>query len=271
MSHEFCPGYPAPFAALVADYPDAAVYPTDSFRVEWGPIFHRGRLDGTARVLVIGQDPATEEDITRRILVGTAGQRVQGLLARLGIIRSYVMINTFLYSVYGSAGAGHLTDPDIVSYRHAWIDTLTAHNDLNAVITFGTLAASAYTAWAATPNGTAADLNHAALLHPTYPESAAASGQQSESSAFRALLANWNAAMPGLGSAITHPDQPAPLTRYGYTFKRTDYTPIPEADLPPGIPDWMRSTEPWALRTGRTSSDKRATITAAVPTDLRTW
>ncbi|MBV9870349.1 MAG: uracil-DNA glycosylase [Frankiaceae bacterium] len=272
MRHDFCPGYPAPYDALVTDYPDETTYPYDSFRVEWGPIFHRGRLDGSARVLVIGQDPATEEDVTRRILVGTAGQRVQGLLTRLGITKSYVMINTFLYSVYGqSGGTSHLKDAGIVAYRHQWLDTLVEHNDFDAVITFGTLANEAFTAWAATPSGQVAALYQAALLHPTYPESAAASGQQSESSAFRVLLANWNKALPGLGAAITHTDQPATLKRYGYTFKSTDYTPIPEMDLPAGLPTWMRSTELWANRTGRTTDDKRATLTAAVPADLRAW
>ena len=56
----------------------------DSFRVEWGPLFHRGRLDGTARLLVIGQDPAQSEAVVRRILVGEAGHRTQGLMAKLG-------------------------------------------------------------------------------------------------------------------------------------------------------------------------------------------
>ena len=56
----------------------------------------RGRLDGSARVLVIGQDPAQHEAIARRILIGEAGHRVQGLLAKLGIDHSYTMVNTFL-------------------------------------------------------------------------------------------------------------------------------------------------------------------------------
>ena len=86
MAHQHCPGYnEAPFDALVADYPGVDVYPAKDFRVEWGPIFHRGRLDGSARVLLLGQDPATHESISRRILVGEAGQRTQGLLARIGI------------------------------------------------------------------------------------------------------------------------------------------------------------------------------------------
>src|SRR6476620_12118752 len=103
MPHESDPGYGAePFRTLCADYPDSAVYPADDFRIEWGPIFHRGRLDGTARVLLIGQDPAQHETVVRRCLVGEAGRRIQGLLAKLGITRSYVFINTYLYSVYGS-------------------------------------------------------------------------------------------------------------------------------------------------------------------------
>src|SRR5262245_20788251 len=105
MSHPSCPGYgTAPFDGLVADYPGEDVYPAKDFRIEWGPIFHRGRLDKTAKVLVLGQDPATHETVARRILIGEAGQRVQGLLAKVGIDSSYVMVNTFLYSVYGPRG-----------------------------------------------------------------------------------------------------------------------------------------------------------------------
>ena len=102
---EFDPGYAGePFRGLVEEAPGADAYPSDAFRVEWGPIFHRGRLDGSARILVIGQDPAAHEAIARRILVGEAGQRVQAFLGLLGVVRSYVMVNTLLYSVYGRAG-----------------------------------------------------------------------------------------------------------------------------------------------------------------------
>ena len=58
MPETFDPGYVGePFLTL-CDQAPAAVYPYGAFRVEWGPIFHRGRLDGTARLLCIGQDPA---------------------------------------------------------------------------------------------------------------------------------------------------------------------------------------------------------------------
>jgi hypothetical protein len=87
MDREFDRGYyRQPYRDLVSDFPNETVYPLDSFRVEWGPVFHPGRLDGSARVLIIGQDPATHETIARRILVGEAGQRAQGLLTRLGLV-----------------------------------------------------------------------------------------------------------------------------------------------------------------------------------------
>lgn len=73
MAHDFDPGpVGEPFASLVQGYPGPDVYPANSFRVEWGPIFHRGRLDGSARLLVIGQDPAESESVVRRILARPA-------------------------------------------------------------------------------------------------------------------------------------------------------------------------------------------------------
>src|SRR5690349_12733127 len=119
MPHPFDPGcYQEPFVTLVEQYPEADVYPPDQFRVEWGPIFHRGRLDGSARVVVIGQDPAQHETVVRRILVGEAGRRLQGFLAKLGILKSYVLINTFLYSVYGSVPVAVRKHPELIAYRH---------------------------------------------------------------------------------------------------------------------------------------------------------
>lgn len=79
MLFDFDSGYgQQPFHDLCADYPGPEVYDPHDFRVEWGPIFHRGRLDGSARVLVVGQDPAQHETIVRRILIGIAGRRTQG-------------------------------------------------------------------------------------------------------------------------------------------------------------------------------------------------
>jgi hypothetical protein len=235
MTQPFCSGYPSPYDGLVADAPGADTYPPSAFRTEWGPIFHRGRLDGTATVMVIGQDPAAHESIVRRILVGVAGQRVQGLLARVGITTSYTMVNTFLYSVYGqSGGEHHQHDPGIITYRNQWLDQVATENPLQAIITLGSLAAAAYTSWVAGPIGKACPAYHAAVLHPTYPESAAAAGTISLAAATKQLLDNWNAALPGLRAAMSRTDQPPNLQPYGEAFVPADLAAIPAADLPPG-------------------------------------
>jgi len=266
----FCPGYPPPYDTLVASCPDATVYPAPAFRVEWGPIFHRGRLDGTAKLLVLGQDPAVAETVTRRILVGVAGQRTQGLLARLGLTRSYVMVNTYLYSVYGQGGGNaHIKDEPIAAYRNSWLNAIVNHNDIGAIVTLGTLAASAYRQWLA--SGATFGGHHAALLHPTYPESASAAGQITLADATKRLLADWNEALPGLIAAISQPDQPPPGTPYGIAFTDADLPPIPAEDLPAGIPPWMRTARAWATRQGTDAETKRATITVTVPAAARPW
>src|SRR3954464_7184768 len=109
MAIDFDPGYgQEPFATLCREYPGTDVYPQADFRTEWGPIFHRGRLDGSARILAIGQDPGQHENVIRRILSGEAGRRVQGFLKKIGVTRSYVLINALLYSVYGSHGSKYV-------------------------------------------------------------------------------------------------------------------------------------------------------------------
>ena len=142
MTIPFCPGYnQEPFATLVANYPGKDVHPVKDFRVEWGPVFHRGRLDGTARILVIGQDPAQHETVLRRILVGTAGKRVQGFLRRLGFNHSYVLINTFLYSVFGQGGGTRqIKNAAITAYRNRWIKAILDSSPIEAVVAFGGLA-----------------------------------------------------------------------------------------------------------------------------------
>jgi uracil-DNA glycosylase len=272
MTHASCPGYDTePFAALVADYPGEQVYPLADFRVEWGPIFHRGRLDGSARVLVLGQDPATHESIARRILVGEAGQRVQGLLAKVGISRSYVLVNTFLYSVYGqSGGQRHATDPAIAAYRNRWLDALLLDSQVTAVLALGTLAHTAYDQWAATRPQAAAGLHLAPVRHPTYPESSARATGKKLSETTATLLADWNTQLPELGAHVT-PEGPVDLTPYGAGWGPHDLAPIPEADLPPGSPPWWRDLRSWATRVGPDAQTKRASIAVTVPKGYQTW
>jgi hypothetical protein len=267
MSHLFDPGpVVEPYASLVREYPGPEVYPTSAFRTEWGPIFHRGRLDGTARVLVIGQDPAASEDITRRILVGEAGHRLQGLLAKLGVDRSYLMVNTFLYSVYGQhSGEQHASDPKIADYRNRWLDAIVQHNPLEAVIALGHLADEAWNKWKRHAAAGAGALAYAHITHPTEPESSSHNDPEKLAEATKAMLAKWNDALEQLHPKIAHPDAQRPLVLYGDRFAAGDKADIPEEDLPPGLPAWMRSPEQWAQRTGVTAAEKRATVTVRMP------
>ena len=270
--HDFDPGYgQEPFRSLCAVYPGEEVYPAADFRVEWGPVFHRGRLDGSARVVVIGQDPAQHEAITRRILVGAAGQRTQGFLAKLGIEVSYVMVNAFLYSVYGQGGGErHDDDPAIAAYRHRWLDALLVDTGVEAVVALGRLADRAFQAWKATPAGQGVEVAYQRITHPTAPESSARGDEAAYERAVEAMLRNWNQALERLRPAIRSPDVHRDLVLYGAALQPTDYAAIPERDLPAGLPAWMRSRS-WADRVGQTQDLKRATIAVVVPRDARPW
>jgi hypothetical protein len=270
---EFCPGYVrAPYRALVSDYPDESVLKVDDFRTEWGPVFHRGRLDGTARILVVGQDPAQHEAVVRRILVGTAGRRFQGFLTRLGIERSYVMINAFAYSVYGQGGGSrNVDDPVVTAYRNRWLDTIVRDQPIQAVLSLGALANQAVNLWREqTKAGAAFSGVVTTMRHPTYPDSASASGKITRAEAMADMLTTWNAALDTLSGQVT-PDAPLPLIHYGTDLTPSDLSVIPERDLPPGLPAWMRSEKTWASRQGADPEEKRASILIRVPASERTF
>jgi hypothetical protein len=267
MTHLFDPGpVGEPFVSLAGDYPGADVYPPDAFRVEWGPIFHRGRLDGSARLLIIGQDPAQSETVVRRILVGEAGHRTQGLMAKLGFDHSYLLVNTFLYSVYGQTGGEqHKDDAGIVAYRNHWLDAVFAGNQIEAVLALGHLADDAWQKWKQTPGGQGHSPDYEHVTHPTEPESSSGGDPAKLKQAIAAMLQNWNQALTRLHPVITRPDVPGPLVPYGDSFGPSDRVEIPEFDVPVGIPDWMRSPAAWAQRQGATAADKRRNITITIP------
>ena len=269
MARLFDPGYgQEPFLSLVRDVPGEEVFPVKEFRTEWGPVFHRGRLDGTARLLVIGQDPAQHEVIARRTLVGGAGHRVQGFLEKLGLRRSYVMVNTYVYSVYGQgAGNRHKHDPAIAAYRNRWLDALLPGR-VEGVIAFGQLADAAWQAWRSTERGTSFEGVYRTVTHPTQPDSSSRGNAAKKREAFAVMLAGWNAALEALHAAVT-PDTPRPLVPYGPAFLDSELPDIPAEDLPAGSPAWMCGNADWARRTGADARVKRVTITVTVPRAFR--
>jgi hypothetical protein len=261
-----------PFAGLARDAPGADVYPAQDFRVEWGPIFHRGRLDGTARVLVVGQDPGQHESIAHRILVGEAGQRTQGFLRKLGFERSYVMLNCYLYSVYGQrAGEHHVGDQQIAAYRNRWLDALFDRSPIEAVVSFGHLGRQAFEQWQATPAGQGVGVHFEHLTHPTMPEASSKGDAAKKAEATRKMLVEWNGALERLAATLSTRDVERPLELYGSDLRPEDRAQIPSFDLPVGAPPWWSSVKQWAARKGDTAEAKRATIEVTVPAGERPW
>ncbi len=219
------PGPPPAFAAHFAARPSYAPW-KDRFRLAWGPVFYRGRLDGTARVLGIGQDPATDEDVARRILVGSAGQRVQGFLRKLGLTASYVLVNTFLYGLRGQVDAQArqiAASAEITTWRNTLLNML-ATPQVEAVLAFGAGAHAAVDLWPG-----AGQYFVARLAHPSARDEAA-------------LLQNWNEWLPQLRQRVTPDPTGTPSDQpYGTNFTPADIAPIPRGDLPFGMPAWMGS------------------------------
>jgi uracil-DNA glycosylase len=199
------------------------------FRLEWGPMYYRGRLDGTAKLLIIGQDPAADENVARRILVGNAGQRVQGFLSKLGITRSYVMVNSVLYSIFGQFDDDmrSFTDlPAVRQWRNSLLDALKSPN-IEAVLAFGQAARHVVETWP----GVASLQNQGRvflLTHPTArPEST--------------VIQNWNSHLTQVGAKVSaDPDGTRNLAPYtGPVFQNSDLARIPPRDLGFGAPAWM--------------------------------
>ena len=267
MARSFDPGPAADsFLDLIEAAPDATVYPWDEFRVEWGPIFYRGRLDGSARVVALGQDPAEHECIARRAMVGTAGRRVQGFLAKLGLTRSYVIVNAFLYCVYGNFTAVQKRDaPGIREDRDAWLSAIFDAGRPDAVVAFGGAAEAMFRGWEQRHGPSGVPFRR--VKHPTWPNS---SGLPI-AAATATMLAEWNAALADLAPSISPQDVPTALVPYGAAFLPSELPTIPREDLSAGAPTWMEGPLAWANRVGPDADTKRATITVSVPAAARGW
>jgi hypothetical protein len=218
------PGPPPDWEARFAAAPlDAYLTRPDVFRVDFGPAYYRGRLDGTARLLVVGQDPSVNEVLAHRAFVGKSGQRLQGLLLKMGLTRSYVMLNTFLFGIFGQfegdAAAMSRTGP-LLAYRNGLFDAVAADNPLEAVLTVGSAAKDAISRWPGR-----GELPTVHVLHPAFPDVAQ-------------LLADWNEALVGLAGDVEADDGAVPGPPYGTDFAPGDVVAIPRHDLPFGLPPW---------------------------------
>jgi hypothetical protein len=222
---EFDPGPPPVIAEVFSRVPDYSEHRGD-FWMDWGPIFYRGRLDGEARILCVASDPGATERVAGRTLVGDAGQRVQGFLAKLGLTRSYLCLNAFVYGMFPSH---FFNAPDILhedaqrEWRNELFDKTThVSTDLQAIVAFGSNAKIAVDLWEGKAGIPVFDVHH-----PSYPEE-------------DVLLTDWRGALQQLRELITpDPDGDNSGPGYGSTFDEADYAPIPRRDLPFGVPSFL--------------------------------
>lgn len=220
---EFDPGPPKRFATLFENLPSHQAY-RNLFWYEWGPVFYRGRLNGSARLLCIASDPGPTERLVGRTLVGDAGQRVQGFLIKLGLTRSYLCLNAHAYALHpglASKGTTALNDPAILKWRNS-LYRAAKGQAVQAIVAFGGQAQEAVELWADRGN-----LPVFSIPHPS-------SRDQTK------LLDAWRAAVNELRGIVT-PDEDGDATaaNYGPKFLETDYAPIPSRDLPFGVTTWI--------------------------------
>lgn len=257
MNIEFDAGPPPAWATLFSQVPDYGAF-KQYFWYDWGPIFYRGRLDGSAKVLCIASDPGATERIVGRTLVGDAGQRVQGFLAKLGITRSYLCLNAFAYGLFpsqSSHGTAVLKDASQKLWRNQVYDKAKGAS-LQVIIAFGGEAQNAVKLWPG--KGTTKVFN---LPHPSSHDAAI-------------LASKWRDAVVQLRGIVTpDADGNINLPNYGATVAEADYAPIPKRDLPFGLPAftgddaWVRKTSAQGQGSGvsRPSPDDRHTLVWKAP------
>ena len=105
-------------------------------------MFFRGRLDGPAKVVVVGQEGAQDESLSHRSFTGGTGAHMQHLLRHVGLDRSYLFLSFFVYPLFGQYAddlrplAQDRRSP-IVSHRHRILDKAVVDGDVRLVVAVG--------------------------------------------------------------------------------------------------------------------------------------
>ena len=153
------------WAALFADTPNyrglgRAVLGREVFRWQHGPMFFRGRLDGSARVVLVGQEGAQDESLSHRSFTGGTGARMQHFLHHLGLDRSYLFLNSFVYPILGQYTdalrplAQDRRSP-IARHRNRILDKAVVDGDARLVVAVGRAAKESVANWVGSHGGSA--------------------------------------------------------------------------------------------------------------------
>lgn len=161
------PSQDAELTKLFAETPNFRAYGQEviggkgeKFRWKFGPMWYRGRLgQDQVKVFIIGQEGAQDENVSNRSFTGSTGTKMQKFLNHIGINKSYLFMNTFVYTITGQYSlfgedrkneaklkaqknllklAQH-EDSIVVEHRHKMFDWVLENNkDLTLVIGVGT-------------------------------------------------------------------------------------------------------------------------------------
>jgi uracil-DNA glycosylase len=142
----------------------------EAFRWHHGPMFFRGRLDGSAKVVVVGQEGAQDESLSHRSFTGGTGARMQHFLRFLGLDRSYLFLNSFVYPIFGQYTDDLrplAQDPrsPVVKHRNRILDKAVVDGDVRLIVAVGKAAKESVATWIEAHGGTAQPnaLHNAAL------------------------------------------------------------------------------------------------------------
>jgi hypothetical protein len=244
------PGPAGAMKTIMDGTPDyqAEMGDTTTFWYAFGPVLYRGRLDGSARVLGIASDPGPAECLpfARRALVGDSGQKTQGFLSKLGLTRSYALVNGFAVALRPSQKTKGLKalkeNVAIRTARHALYNGLLAGGAVEAIVAFGDVAHQAYDLWAAS-NPAVASVPIFKLAHPAAVDR--------DGTGNDAALKAWAKAVTTLRGLVTaDPDGDPGGPNFGDFFTEIDYVRIPRWDLPSVTPvylgddSWGRAATP---------------------------
>lgn len=243
-----------------------AVLGKERFRWHFGPMFYRGRLqDNSVKVLIIGQEGAQDESLAHRAFTGGTGSRMQHFLNVLGITRSYLFLNTFVYPIFGQYDAtlswlAQHPDSPIVQHRHELFNYVLERNDVRLVIAVGNAAKESVVSWVSSRGGScpagSSDVSlcstyalgtHTRIVGVMHPGGAGQGGSVS------AIIADFKKALEKIKQWIADdanwlPPDAGSSSQIDQTYRYRS-APIPFRDFAYGLP--------WRLGNGGTTSNRR--------------